>query len=84
MDKAFDMVSGLLGRVCDVGVKLIAVGVVLQIDVQNLSRELLHELSNSIDFVCDVLIFGIGRRETFNINIGVKGGFGKGHELFLM
>lgn len=31
MDKAFDMVSGLLGRVCDLGVKLIAVGVVLQI-----------------------------------------------------
>jgi hypothetical protein len=31
MDKAFDMVSGFLGRVCDIGVKLIAVGVVPQI-----------------------------------------------------
>jgi len=31
MDKAFEMVSGFLGRVCDIGVKLIAVGVVLQI-----------------------------------------------------
>ena len=31
MDKAFDMVSGFLGRVVDLGVKLIAVGVVLQI-----------------------------------------------------
>lgn len=31
MDKAFDLVSGFLGRVCDIGVKLIAVGVVLQV-----------------------------------------------------
>lgn len=31
MDKAFDMVSGFLGRVVDLGIKLIAVGVVLQI-----------------------------------------------------
>ena len=31
MDKAFDLASGLLGRVTDLGVKLIAVGVVLQI-----------------------------------------------------
>jgi hypothetical protein len=31
MDKAFEMASGLLGHVVDFGVKLIAVGVVLQI-----------------------------------------------------
>ena len=31
MDKAFEMASGLLGHVVDLGVKLIAVGVVLQI-----------------------------------------------------
>ena len=31
MDKVFDMASGLLGRITDLGVKLIAVGVVLQI-----------------------------------------------------
>ena len=31
MDKAFEMASGLLGYVVDLGVKLIAVGVVLQI-----------------------------------------------------
>jgi hypothetical protein len=31
MDKAFDMVSNFLGRITDAGVKLIAVGVVLQI-----------------------------------------------------
>ena len=31
MDKAVDMASGLLGHVVDLGVKLIAVGVVLQI-----------------------------------------------------
>ena len=31
MDKAFEMGSGLLGHVVDLGVKLIAVGVVLQI-----------------------------------------------------
>ena len=31
MDKAFEMASGLLGHVVDLGIKLIAVGVVLQI-----------------------------------------------------
>jgi hypothetical protein len=31
MDKAFEMASGLLSHVVDLGVKLIAVGVVLQI-----------------------------------------------------
>jgi hypothetical protein len=31
MDKVFDVASGLLGRITDLGVKLIAVGVVLQI-----------------------------------------------------
>ena len=31
MDKAFEMASGLLSHVIDLGVKLIAVGVVLQI-----------------------------------------------------
>ena len=31
MDKAFEMAAGLLGHVVDLGVKLIAVGVVLQI-----------------------------------------------------
>jgi hypothetical protein len=31
MDKAFGMVSGFLGQIVDLGVKLIAVGVVLQI-----------------------------------------------------
>ena len=31
MDKAFGMVSALLGQIVDLGIKLIAVGVVLQI-----------------------------------------------------